>query len=186
MRAAWRLSLIGLAVALSSASAHAQVYRGNDTGGIIPWSCENEAVAQEVSRGLLRGLEQVRAHHQRASHLWRLHRLQLPVAPRRRALPDAGDAHALVMLRACPGAAAASARASSLLSVARRGHLRAIPPSHKSRNRPIEPRPAGDPTEFPHAFVCFGARTRRSFGFLRSRSGNSHAPGGVVGSHHQS
>jgi hypothetical protein len=49
MRAAWRFGLIGLAVALSSASAQAQVYRGNDTGGIIPWSCENEAVAQEVA-----------------------------------------------------------------------------------------------------------------------------------------
>jgi hypothetical protein len=49
MRAAWRLSLIGLAVALSSASAHAQVYRGNDTGGIIPWTCENEADAREIA-----------------------------------------------------------------------------------------------------------------------------------------
>ncbi len=49
MRAAWRLSLIGLAVALSSASAHAQVYRGNDTGGIIPWTCENEAGAREIA-----------------------------------------------------------------------------------------------------------------------------------------
>ena len=49
MRAAWRLSLIGLAIALSSASAQAQVYRGNDTGGIIPWSCENEADSQEVA-----------------------------------------------------------------------------------------------------------------------------------------
>jgi len=49
MRAAWLWSLIGLAVALSSASAQAQVYRGNDTGGIIPWSCENEADAPDVA-----------------------------------------------------------------------------------------------------------------------------------------
>jgi len=49
MRAAWRWSLIGLAIALSSASAQAQVYRGNDTGGIIPWSCETEAEAQAIA-----------------------------------------------------------------------------------------------------------------------------------------
>ena len=49
MRAVWRLSLIGLALAWGSASAHAQVYRGNDTGGIIPWSCENEADAREIA-----------------------------------------------------------------------------------------------------------------------------------------
>lgn len=49
MRAAWRLALIGLAVALCSASAHAQVYRGNDTGGIIPWSCENEVAARAIA-----------------------------------------------------------------------------------------------------------------------------------------
>ncbi len=51
MRAAWQLSLIGLAVALLSANAQAQpqVYRGNDTGGIIPWSCENEADAREIA-----------------------------------------------------------------------------------------------------------------------------------------
>jgi hypothetical protein len=55
MRAAWRLPLIGLAVALSSASAHAQIYRGNDTGGIIPWSCENEAAALEVAGAFCAG-----------------------------------------------------------------------------------------------------------------------------------
>jgi hypothetical protein len=51
MRAAWRLALIGVIVALFQASAHAQtpVYRGNDTGGIIPWSCENEADAREIA-----------------------------------------------------------------------------------------------------------------------------------------
>ena len=49
MRAAWHLSLIGMAVALFSANADAQVYRGNDTGGIIPWSCENEADARAIA-----------------------------------------------------------------------------------------------------------------------------------------
>lgn len=49
MRAAWRWSLIGLAVALCSANAQAQVYRGNDTGGIIPWSCETEADARLIA-----------------------------------------------------------------------------------------------------------------------------------------
>ena len=45
----WRSSLVGLALALLSAGAHAQVYRGNDTGGIIPWSCENEVDAREIA-----------------------------------------------------------------------------------------------------------------------------------------
>lgn len=45
----WRSSLAGLALALLSAGAHAQVYRGNDTGGIIPWSCENEVDAREIA-----------------------------------------------------------------------------------------------------------------------------------------
>lgn len=45
----WRLSLIGMAVALFSASADAQVTRGNDTGGIIPWSCENEVDAPAIA-----------------------------------------------------------------------------------------------------------------------------------------
>ena len=49
MRVALRLSLIGLAMILAVTGAHAQVYRGNDTGGIIPWSCENEVVAREVA-----------------------------------------------------------------------------------------------------------------------------------------
>jgi hypothetical protein len=49
MRSAWRLCLIGFAIAVSAAGAQAQVYRGNDTGGIIPWSCENEAAARETA-----------------------------------------------------------------------------------------------------------------------------------------
>jgi hypothetical protein len=32
-----------------AAAAQAQVYHGNDTGGIIPWSCESEAVAQQIA-----------------------------------------------------------------------------------------------------------------------------------------
>ena len=55
MRATWRWSLVGLAVALCSTSAHAQVYRGNDTGGIIPWSCENEAEARETADAFCAG-----------------------------------------------------------------------------------------------------------------------------------
>jgi hypothetical protein len=49
MSVALRSSLVGLTMLLSMAGAHAQVSRGNDTGGIIPWSCENEAVAQQVA-----------------------------------------------------------------------------------------------------------------------------------------
>jgi len=38
-----------IALALSAAGAQAQVYRGNDTGGIIPWSCETEAFAHQIA-----------------------------------------------------------------------------------------------------------------------------------------
>ena len=48
MRVAW-LSVWGFVI--WGACAQAQVYHGNDTGGIIPWSCENEAVAQQLAAG---------------------------------------------------------------------------------------------------------------------------------------
>jgi hypothetical protein len=41
--------MIGAALALSTASAQAQLVQGNDTGGIIPWSCENEARAMKIA-----------------------------------------------------------------------------------------------------------------------------------------
>ena len=50
MRVTWRSGLVGLTIALSVSSATAQdvgVVKGNDTGGIIPWSCENEAMARQ-------------------------------------------------------------------------------------------------------------------------------------------
>src|SRR4029453_18281480 len=49
MRAILRLSMIVAAMLASAAGAQAQVYHGNDTGGIISWSCENEAIARDVS-----------------------------------------------------------------------------------------------------------------------------------------
>ena len=49
MRAAL-LSVIGvLLFGLLGGAAQAQIYHANDTGGIIPWSCENEAIAQQVA-----------------------------------------------------------------------------------------------------------------------------------------
>jgi hypothetical protein len=36
-------------LAMGAGSAQAQVYHGNDTGGIIPWSCENEAAATRIA-----------------------------------------------------------------------------------------------------------------------------------------
>jgi hypothetical protein len=56
MRAAWRSSLMALTIAtVFSTGAQAQVYRGNDTGGIIPWSCENEAEARAVAGAFCAG-----------------------------------------------------------------------------------------------------------------------------------
>jgi hypothetical protein len=37
------------AMLMVATSANAQVYRANDTGGIIPWSCETEAAAPEIA-----------------------------------------------------------------------------------------------------------------------------------------
>jgi hypothetical protein len=60
MRAITFLGAIGLAmlVPLTGASAQfwhvgpeALVWHGNDTGGIIPWSCENEALATQAAAG---------------------------------------------------------------------------------------------------------------------------------------
>ena len=50
-----RAALFGvIAVLLLGGSAQAQfnsppIYHANDTGGIISWSCENEAIAQQVA-----------------------------------------------------------------------------------------------------------------------------------------
>jgi hypothetical protein len=52
MRIAWLLCAIGVALSVTVASDRAQaqpVYAGNDTGGIIPWSCETEALAPEIA-----------------------------------------------------------------------------------------------------------------------------------------
>jgi hypothetical protein len=49
MRIAWSMCVIGVALALMSGRAHAQVYSGNDTGGIISWSCEAEALAPAIA-----------------------------------------------------------------------------------------------------------------------------------------
>src|SRR5215813_13401559 len=45
LRAHWAV----LGILLWCAGAQAQVYHGNDTGGIISWSCENEAMAQQIA-----------------------------------------------------------------------------------------------------------------------------------------
>jgi hypothetical protein len=44
-----RVALAAVGILLWGAGAQAQVYHGNDTGGIISWSCENEAMAQQIA-----------------------------------------------------------------------------------------------------------------------------------------
>lgn len=44
-----RILLWGVALMLMAMSAQAQIYHANDTGGIIPWSCENEAAAHAIA-----------------------------------------------------------------------------------------------------------------------------------------
>jgi hypothetical protein len=48
MRATWISALVGAGILASATSASAQAY-GNDTGGIIPWSCEHEAAARAIA-----------------------------------------------------------------------------------------------------------------------------------------
>ena len=112
----WRSSLIGLALALLSAGAHAQVYRGNDTGGIIPWSCENEVDAREIAGAYcarwdkyarITSVHRMYGDYIAFNCLWRP-----DIAPYQ--IPR--GAHALVVLCERPRAAAASARASALLN----------------------------------------------------------------------
>jgi hypothetical protein len=43
------LSVIGVLLLGTAARAEIYIYHGNDTGGIIPWSCENEAMAQQAT-----------------------------------------------------------------------------------------------------------------------------------------
>jgi hypothetical protein len=52
------MGAVGMMLAPASASAQfwlfpesPQVWHGNDTGGLIPWSCENEAIAQQAAAG---------------------------------------------------------------------------------------------------------------------------------------
>src|SRR4051812_50200956 len=50
MRVTLSLSVMSVAFALSVSVAYAQaVARGNDTGGIISWSCENEVAAPGIA-----------------------------------------------------------------------------------------------------------------------------------------
>jgi hypothetical protein len=49
MRRTLLLSVVWLGALVASASAQWPVYEGNDTGGIIPWSCENEAMAPQIT-----------------------------------------------------------------------------------------------------------------------------------------
>jgi hypothetical protein len=56
MRVTLALSVMTVAFALSAPVAHAQaVARGNDTGGIISWSCENEAAAPAIAAAYCAG-----------------------------------------------------------------------------------------------------------------------------------
>ena len=52
MRQFWAASLVAMSGMLVGPPAGAQwvpPIKGNDTGGIIPWSCENEAMAQQIA-----------------------------------------------------------------------------------------------------------------------------------------
>jgi hypothetical protein len=43
------VSVIGIGLLPVGGSAQAQIYHANDTGGIIPWSCDTEAAAYEIA-----------------------------------------------------------------------------------------------------------------------------------------
>ena len=100
------------------ARASTPVYRGNDTGGIIPWSCENEVDAREIAGAFCAGCDKfariTSVHRMYGDYiafncLWRpdIARYQIPAVRTRSSC-----------YATRPRAAAASARASPLLSVA--------------------------------------------------------------------
>jgi hypothetical protein len=43
------LCVIAAMAACSGARADSRIYHANDTGGIIPWSCDNEADAKDIA-----------------------------------------------------------------------------------------------------------------------------------------
>ena len=43
------LALVGVLLLGAAARAEIYIYHANDTGGIIPWSCENEAMAPQIA-----------------------------------------------------------------------------------------------------------------------------------------
>jgi hypothetical protein len=97
MRVAWLLSVAGLAISLSAADVKAQaLVQGNDTGGIIPWSCENEAAAWQVAGAFCAGYAKypriTSVYRQYGGYigfhcLWdpKIGRYQIPVVPVRSA-----------------------------------------------------------------------------------------------------
>ena len=95
MRIAVLLCAIGIALSGTVGTGHAQpmVYAGNDTGGIIPWSCETEAMAPEIAADFCARLGQISADHQRSPAVWRLHRVPLPVVAACRSLLIAGGSN---------------------------------------------------------------------------------------------
>jgi hypothetical protein len=97
MRVAVALSVIGMALGLSASAAQAQAFaQGNDTGGIIPWSCENEVAAPAIAAAHCAGWGKYprisSVHRQYGDYiafncLWNPHmaRFALPAVPTRSA-----------------------------------------------------------------------------------------------------
>src|ERR1700746_292393 len=84
MRAAF-LSVIGFLMLGAAAHAQPYIYHGNDTGGIIPWSCENEAMAQQAAAAYCARWD-------------KYHRVQLPVVALHQPLRPAGGTDPIQLL----------------------------------------------------------------------------------------
>jgi hypothetical protein len=94
MRGVLVAAMIGAALLASSASAYGGSVTGNDTGGIIPWSCESEAAAPQIAGEYCAGYGKypriTSVHRQYGDYiafscLWTpyIGRFQLPGAPTR-------------------------------------------------------------------------------------------------------
>jgi hypothetical protein len=110
MRVALGLPVIVAAMLLSATDAGAQVYRGNDTGGIISWSCENEAIARETADafcasynkyGRITSVHRMYGDYIAFNCLWRpdIARYQLPLVRTRAACLVAARTHPHVSVR---------------------------------------------------------------------------------------
>jgi hypothetical protein len=96
------LAVIGVLLLGAAARAEIYIYHANDTGGIIPWSCENEAIAQQVAAAYCARWDKYHRKSPACTGSMVTHRGQLPMVALRKPLRAAGGTDPLHLLRHPP------------------------------------------------------------------------------------